>query len=55
MESAEVQKEQETVAGEAKELEKELGGEQVIEEGSVVASSPIQEAVAGEAEVVVNE
>ncbi|MGA2911079.1 MAG: DNA-directed RNA polymerase subunit beta [Candidatus Levyibacteriota bacterium] len=44
VESIEVEKEQEAVAGEAKELEKELGGTDVVEEGSVSAGTPLQEA-----------
>jgi DNA-directed RNA polymerase subunit beta len=44
VESVEVEKEQEAVAGEAKELEKELGGTDVVEEGSVSAGTPLQEA-----------
>jgi hypothetical protein len=50
-----VQKKQEEIAGEAKELEKELGGETVIEDGSVTTNAPVQEAEAGETEAKVNE
>jgi DNA-directed RNA polymerase subunit beta len=50
LESIEVEKAQEQVAGEAKELEKALGGEEVIEEGSVATDKPIEEATATEGE-----
>ena len=50
LESIEVEKAQEQVAGVAKELEKALGGEEVIEEGSVAADKPIEEATATEGE-----
>jgi len=49
-ESIEVEKEQEQVAGEAKELEKALGGEEVIEQGSVAANSPVELAGTSEGE-----
>jgi DNA-directed RNA polymerase subunit beta len=55
LETAEVQKEQEEVIGAAKELEKELGGTEVIEEGSVTAAAPVEEAVVTETEVKANE
>jgi DNA-directed RNA polymerase subunit beta len=55
LETAEVQKEQEEVIGAAKELEKELGGTEVIEEGSVAAAAPVEEAVVTETEVKANE
>ena len=55
LETPEVQKKQEEIAGEAKELEKELGGETVIEDGSVTTNAPVQEAEAGETEAKVNE
>jgi DNA-directed RNA polymerase subunit beta len=59
LETAEVQKEQETITEEGKELEKELGGTDVVEAGSVSASAPIQEAEVAETaapeEAIVNE
>jgi DNA-directed RNA polymerase subunit beta len=55
LETLEVQKEQEEVAGEAKELEKELGGEDVIEKGSVAVNASIEEAETGEVKEAANE
>jgi DNA-directed RNA polymerase subunit beta len=58
LETVEVQKEQEEVAGEAKELEKALGGEEVVEEGSVQPEAPLEVAEVGvteETEGVVSE
>jgi DNA-directed RNA polymerase subunit beta len=55
LETVEVQKEQEEVAGEAKELEKELGGEEVVEVGSVAANASVEETQAGEIKEAANE
>jgi DNA-directed RNA polymerase subunit beta len=55
LETPEVQKEQEEVTGVAKELEKELGGKAVLEEGSVEAGAPVELAISGETQEVVNE
>jgi len=55
LETPEVQKEQEEVTGVAKELEKELGGKAVLEEGSVEAGAPVELATSGETKEVVNE
>jgi DNA-directed RNA polymerase subunit beta len=58
LETPEAAKVQELVEEEGKELEKELGGEEVVEEGSIAEDAPLEEAeVVGtpEVEEVVNE